>query len=61
MLGLSSSITHSSFDPLDLLGTYTSDFASGTDSWGDFGIAAGTQTKTANQKQKTSGATKRER
>ena len=49
MLGLSSSITHSSFDPLDLLGTYTSDFASGTDSWGDFGIAAGTQTKTANQ------------
>jgi len=49
MLGLGSGITHSSFDPLELLGEYNSNFAAGTDSWGDFGIAAGTQTKTANQ------------
>ena len=34
---------------LTLLGTYTSDFASGTDSWGAFGVSAGTQALTANQ------------
>ena len=34
---------------LTLLGTYTSDFASGTDSWGGFGISAGTQVLAANQ------------
>ena len=49
MLGLGSGITHSSFDPLELLGEYNSNFAAGTDSWGDFGISTGTQTKTANQ------------
>ena len=49
MLGLGASIVSSSFDPLDLLGTYTSNFAAGTDSWGDFGVSTGTQTKTANQ------------
>ena len=51
MLGLGSGITHSSFDPLELLGEYNSNFAAGTDSWGDFfnGTPAGTQTKTANQ------------
>jgi hypothetical protein len=49
MLGLGASIVSSSYDSLDQLGTYTSNFAAGTDSWGDFGISVGTQTKTANQ------------
>ena len=49
MLGLGASIVSSSYDPLDQLGTYISNFAAGTDSWGDFGISEGTQTKTANQ------------
>jgi hypothetical protein len=51
MLGLGSSIVNSNFagGGIVLLGTYTSDFANGTDSWSDFGISAGTQTITANQ------------
>lgn len=50
MLGLGSSLTTSS-TPLDLslLGTYTSDFSSDANGWGNFGISAGTQTLTANQ------------
>ena len=50
MLGLGSSLTTSS-TPLgpSLLGTYTSDFSSDANGWGNFGISAGTQTLTANQ------------
>jgi len=50
MLGLGSFLTTSS-TPLapSLLGTYTSDFSSDANGWGDFGISAGTQTLTANQ------------
>lgn len=50
MLGLGSSlITSGTPLQLRLLGTYTSDFSSGTDGWGDFGTFSGTQTLTANQ------------
>ena len=50
MLGLGSGLASGVYtrEPI-LLGTYTSDFASGTDSWGGFGINVGTQTLTANQ------------
>ena len=50
MLGLGSGLASGVYtrEPI-LLGTYTSDFASGTDSWGGVGINVGTQTLTANQ------------
>lgn len=50
MLGLGSSlITSGTPSGPTLLGTYTSDFSSGTDGWGNFGTFSGTQTLTANQ------------
>ena len=50
MLGLGSSlITSNTPLNLTLLGTYTSDFSSDVDGWGDFGTFSGTQTLTANQ------------
>ena len=52
MLGLGNSLISGVYveeGGLTLLGTYTSDFASGTDSWGAFGVSAGSQALTANQ------------
>ena len=51
MLGLGSNLTSGVYieGGLTLLGTYTSNFVAGTDSWGAFGVSAGNQTLTANQ------------
>ena len=51
MLGLGSNLTSGVYieGGLAILGTYTSNFVAGTDSWGAFGVSAGTQALTANQ------------